>query len=95
MLSWSIFMMKQTWVRAGLLQRVEDLIMKYRPKMFLLNAVVAFAVFVTPTHSFAGEMTKTDLFKVGDHGYNLYHIPGIEVTAKGTILAWCEGGARR
>ena len=36
------------------------------------------------------DIVKTDLFKVGDHGYNLYHIPGIAVTAKGTILAWCE-----
>jgi len=35
-------------------------------------------------------IVKTDLFKIGDHGYNLYHIPGIAVTAKGTILAWCE-----
>ncbi len=35
-------------------------------------------------------IVKTDLFQVGDHGYNLYHIPGIAVTAKGTVLAWCE-----
>lgn len=35
-------------------------------------------------------LEKTDLFTVGDHGYNLFHIPGIAVTAKGTVLAWCE-----
>ena len=35
-------------------------------------------------------IVKKDLFKAGDHGYNLYHIPGIAVTSKGTILAWCE-----
>ena len=35
-------------------------------------------------------MEKTDLFRAGDHGYKLYHIPGIVVTAKGTVLAWCE-----
>ncbi|HIA47335.1 MAG TPA: exo-alpha-sialidase [Candidatus Hydrogenedentes bacterium] len=40
--------------------------------------------------SAADDIVKTDLFKIGDHGYNLYHIPGIEVTAKGTVLAWCE-----
>jgi sialidase-1 len=40
--------------------------------------------------SAADDIVKTDLFKIGDHGYNLYHIPGIAVTAKGTILAWCE-----
>src|SRR4051812_28206977 len=34
---------------------------------------------------------KQDLFTVGDNpAYNLYHIPGIVVTAKGTVLAWCE-----
>lgn len=53
-------------------------------------AVLA-AVTLVPSSSFAQE--KMDLFKVGDHGYNLYHIPGVAVTAKGTVLAWCE--ARR
>jgi sialidase-1 len=34
---------------------------------------------------------KQDLFTVGeDPAYNIYHIPGIVVTAKGTVLAWCE-----
>lgn len=36
---------------------------------------------------------KRDLFQVGDAHYKLYHIPGVLVTAKGTVLAWCE--ARR
>jgi sialidase-1 len=36
---------------------------------------------------------KIDLFKSGDGGYNLYHIPGIVVTKSGAVLAWCE--ARR
>lgn len=35
-------------------------------------------------------MEKQPLFKTGDHGYKLYHIPGIVVTAKGTVLTWCE-----
>jgi sialidase-1 len=33
---------------------------------------------------------KIDLFAVGDSSYKLYHIPGVVVTAKGTVLAWCE-----
>jgi sialidase-1 len=33
---------------------------------------------------------KIDLFKPGDTAHKLYHIPGIVVTAKGSILAWCE-----
>lgn len=33
---------------------------------------------------------KSDLFTAGDGGFKLFHIPGIVVTAKGTVLAWCE-----
>lgn len=40
-------------------------------------------------------MEKQDLFIVGeDPAYALYHIPGIVVTAKGTVLAWCEARKR-
>jgi sialidase-1 len=35
-------------------------------------------------------LEKLDLFSAGAGGYKLYHIPGIVVTAKGTVLAWCE-----
>jgi len=33
---------------------------------------------------------KIDLFTSNTLGYKIYHIPGIVVTAKGTVLAWCE-----
>jgi sialidase-1 len=33
---------------------------------------------------------KTDLFTAGVDGYGLYRIPGIVVTSKGTVLAYCE-----
>ena len=33
---------------------------------------------------------KFDLFQAGEGGYKVYHIPGIAVTARGTVLAWCE-----
>lgn len=33
---------------------------------------------------------KNDLFNISDGRYKIYHIPGIVVTAKGTVLAWCE-----
>ena len=33
---------------------------------------------------------KVDLFEIGDFGYQRFHIPGVVVTAKGTVLAWCE-----
>lgn len=35
-------------------------------------------------------LEKIDLFTAGEGGYKRYHIPGIVVTAKGTVLAWCE-----
>src|SRR2546426_12678212 len=38
-------------------------------------------------------LDKLDLFQSGQEGYALYRIPGLIVTAKGTVLAYCE--ARR
>ncbi len=36
-------------------------------------------------------LEKQHLFEVGDDPtYHIYHIPGIVVTAKGSVLAWCE-----
>ena len=38
---------------------------------------------------------KQDLFSTGeDPAFSIYHIPGIVVTAKGTVLAWCEARKR-
>ena len=35
-------------------------------------------------------LTKTNLFHAGEGGYALYRIPGVVVTAKGTVLVYCE-----
>ncbi len=43
--------------------------------------------------AWAGQVAKTDLFAAGEGGYKLYRIPGIVVSAAGTVLAYCE--ARR
>lgn len=58
-------------------------------KTALLPAVLfALTGSVAAAESF---IEKQDLFTVGDHeAYHLYHIPGIVVTAKGSVLAWCE-----
>ncbi len=41
------------------------------------------------------DIEKQDLFVVGDDpNYNIYHIPGLVVTAKGSVLAWCEARKR-
>jgi len=34
--------------------------------------------------------TKTELFRAGEGGYAIYRIPGVVVSAKGTVLAYCE-----
>ena len=53
-----------------------------------LLAFFCLATIVTAAEPF---IEKQDLFKVGeDPAFNIYHIPGIVVTAKGTVLAWCE-----
>lgn len=36
------------------------------------------------------EPTRVDLFTAGEQGYELYRIPGLTVTAKGTLLAYAE-----
>jgi len=41
-------------------------------------------------HAAEPSMEKQDLFTANELGYKVYHIPGIVVTAKGTVLAWCE-----
>ncbi|MEX2581065.1 MAG: FAD-dependent oxidoreductase [Verrucomicrobiales bacterium] len=48
------------------------------------------AAFSLPGSSAEPFLEKIDLFENGDLGYQRFHIPGIVVTAKGTVLAWCE-----
>jgi hypothetical protein len=36
------------------------------------------------------QLQKTDLFEAGKGGHKLYRIPGLVVTARGTVLAYCE-----
>lgn len=63
------------------------------PAVVCLVATCGLASAAEPEHQL-GFFATQDLFVVGnDPAYRLYHIPGIVVTAKGTVLAWCE--ARR
>ena len=62
-------------------------------RRFHLKSASAIALLLfTASVSYAEEhaVTKTDLFEAGKEGYRLYRIPGIVVTKKGTILAYCE-----
>jgi sialidase-1 len=61
-------------------------------KPLLANLILAAAATLPAAEPF---LEKQDLFTVGDDpAYNIYHIPGIVVTAKGTVLAWCEARKR-
>jgi sialidase-1 len=40
--------------------------------------------------STAAEPVRLDLFKAGKGGYELYRIPGLVVTSKGSLFAYCE-----
>jgi sialidase-1 len=41
--------------------------------------------------AFAAPPAHTDLFVAGEGGYHTYRIPALIATAKGTLLAFCEG----
>lgn len=57
-------------------------------------AAVALAVFGTCSSLLAAPaaplLEQHDLFTAGERGFTLYRIPGIIVTAKGSVLAYCE-----
>ena len=57
-------------------------------KSVLLTAILLLAAPVI--YADEHEVVKTDLFEAGKEGYRLYRIPGIVVTKKGTVLAYCE-----
>ncbi|MDF1753843.1 MAG: FAD-dependent oxidoreductase [Verrucomicrobiales bacterium] len=58
-----------------------------------MKLILRFCLLLLSIPLSAGELTKTDLFESGKDGYALYRIPGIVVTKRGTVLAYCE--ARR
>ena len=41
-------------------------------------------------HAAVAEPARLDLWTAGEGGYVMYRIPGLVVTAKGTLLAYCE-----
>jgi sialidase-1 len=53
---------------------------------FLLAALLTIA-----TASAAPSFEEKDLFTGGEDGYHTYRIPALLVTAKGSVLAFCEG----
>jgi Neuraminidase (sialidase) len=68
-----------------------------RPCSFLAAALLAAGLRFAPAArpalgggAAAPMIEKTDLFEAGKGGYALYRIPGIVVTTRGTLLAYCE-----
>ena len=77
----------------GLWQTVQSDLIRLFPELMKspLSAFVFFAVVAfTRVNAAEPSLEKTDLFAVNTNGYKVYHIPGIVVTAKGSVLAWCE-----
>lgn len=60
--------------------------------VFLALSGSFLAAHTSATRAEAAEpfLEKIDLFEAGRDGYALYRIPGIVVTPKGTVLAYCE-----
>src|SRR4051812_47953906 len=56
----------------------------------LAGAVLAAPPVATEAGAATPLLEKLDLFEAGKDGYALYRIPGIVVTPKGTVLAYCE-----
>src|SRR5712692_5978237 len=56
------------------------------------QALLGMAVSATCATAPATEagISKIDLFQAGEQGYEVYRIPGMVVTPKGTVLAFCE-----
>ncbi len=55
-----------------------------------LHALLLLAFSVLPLKAAQPAPEMTDLFLADTGGYHVYHIPGILVTTKGSVLAWCE-----
>jgi sialidase-1 len=56
----------------------------------LAMGLTVFLVLSAPAPAAEPLLEKVDLFEAGKDGYALYRIPGIVVTPKGTLLAYCE-----
>lgn len=67
-----------------------------RASFWIVSCLAGLSFFQSISASAAEPFHETvDLFTVGDNpAYQLYHIPGVVVTAKGTVLAWCEARKR-
>lgn len=72
------------------------LVFSTRKHLFWGLCVWAMVSVLTPhARAEAPYLEKHDLFRAGDAGYVLYHIPGVTVTSAGTVLVWAEARKSR
>jgi sialidase-1 len=64
--------------------------MRSRPSLVLLAFAVLFSA-IAPASTATAALEEKDLFISGEDGYHTYRIPALLVTAKGSVLAFCEG----
>lgn len=65
--------------------------MKFRQQLVCVMAMLCVpAMALADTPDSEPMLQKIDVFQHGQYGYANYHIPGVAVTAQGTVLAWCE-----
>src|SRR5712691_108610 len=65
--------------------------MRSNMKVTCRQALLGMAASATRTAPAAeAGIAKIDLFQAGQEGYEVYRIPGMVVTPKGTVLAFCE-----
>lgn len=62
----------------------------HRRPLLASAALLALTLLLIPGFSAEPFLDKKDLFTAKSGGHALHHIPGILVTARGTVLAWCE-----
>ncbi len=62
------------------------------PRLFApgTGAGLALVLFGAALPAAEPRLDKVDLFEAGKGGHKLYRIPGLVVTARGTVLAYCE-----
>lgn len=66
------------------------MVMSYTRRQFITAAIMALPVATLAQSDQPPFLEKLDLFEADTGGYKLYRIPGIVVTKKGTVLAYCE-----
>jgi sialidase-1 len=55
-----------------------------------LSCLIFLFAFSSETYAAEPRLEKQNIFSAGDGGYDVYRIPGIVVTSKGTVFAYCE-----